>query len=114
MKGDYLFKSKCLLFGGVRRLWLIAAVVFAITLGAAEVRAQTTPSTVPTKTAVISAPPADWFTAANWNPNGVPANTDDVGIGLGVTMQIIPTEITAVARTVTLGVLSGLGAYTSG
>jgi autotransporter-associated beta strand protein len=105
-------KSKCLLFGGSGRLWLIAAVIFALIAGAAEVRAQTTPSTLPTKTAVVTFFPEDWFTATNWNPAVVPATTDDVGIGLGVTMQI--TTAPAAARTVTLGALSGSGAYSSG
>jgi hypothetical protein len=105
-------KSKCLLFGGSGRFWLIAAVIIALIEGAVEARAQTTPSTLPTKTAVTSFRTADWFTAANWSPAGVPANTDDVGIGLRVTMQIETAP--AVARTVTLGAVSGSGAYSPG
>jgi autotransporter-associated beta strand protein len=100
-------KSKCLL------LWLIPSVVVALILGAAEVRAQTTPSTPPTKTAVVTSSfPVEWSTAANWSPAGVPTAADDVGIGLGGTVQI--DEEDAVARTVTLGVLSVHGAYSPG
>jgi hypothetical protein len=80
-------------------------MVVVIVLGAANGRAQTTPSTPPTKT---WAPDGsnDWFgfEGGNWNPVGVPAPADDVGIGPGGPAVIIGGEATA--HTVTLGVVT--------
>ena len=90
--------------------WLKWTAALVTALGPLKSGAQTTPSTIPNKT-WASEVVSSWFTAANWNPNGVPAAADDVGIGSGST-ALIEDEV-AVARTVTLGVVNG-GTYTPG
>ncbi len=87
-----------------------------MTLGALGARAQTTPPILPTK---IWSPPnptetRNWLNAGNWTPNGIPTVADDVGIGqVGPGAAQITFEQAAVARNVTLGVLTG-AVYSAG
>lgn len=51
----------------------------------------------------------NWNLAANWNPSGVPASTDDVIINIGTNDPIVSSGVNAVAKTLRLsGVGSGL------
>jgi autotransporter-associated beta strand protein len=88
--------------------WLIVLM----TLGALDARTQTTPPILPNK---IWSPPdpaetRNWLNAGNWTPNGIPINTDDVGIGqVGSAAAQITFQQAAVAGNVTLGVLTEAG-----
>ena len=93
-------ESYCLA-GPFRRMrgWLLGIVVV---LGV-NLRAQTTPNTIPTKVWNSTAS-IDWFTATNWGFPGVPTSNDDVGVDLAggrVIPQILAPS--ALARTLTLG-----------
>src|ERR1700693_4779635 len=83
-------------------------IVFVMALGGASGRAQTTPSTPPTRTWAVpaSTPSNDWFNPENWDQDAVPLPGDDVGIGHGGTAQIIGAELIGTAHTVTLGAVN--------
>jgi hypothetical protein len=78
--------------------WLKWAMVVVTLLGVANGRAQTTPTTPPTKTWAPADESNDWF-EGNWIPVGVPGPGDDVGIGAGGPAVINGGE--AAAHTVT-------------
>jgi autotransporter-associated beta strand protein len=91
-------------------------MLFLLVLGLLNGRAQTTPSTPPNKIWTPADGSEDWFSPTNWTqtgPAGAPTATDDVGIGAGVPAQINPTEAPAVARSVTLGLITEVG-YSAG
>jgi len=72
-----------------------AIVAAAARLAALERMAAATRATTPARTPNklwTGAASSDWFTASNWNPVGVPAETDDVGIGSSLTVQIGPAD----------------------